>query len=876
MSNQNNSRTSRRQELEANKNSKKNKKGTTGKRIFKKIFLGAVILGSLMLIAGISLFAYYASSAPKLDEALLKDPLTSELLDTNGETFMKFGAEQRDYVPYNEIPELMKNAILATEDVRFYKHHGMDFWRLGGAVLANLKSGFGSQGASTLTQQVIKNSFFSNDKTLKRKAQEAYLAFQLERKYEKDEIFEMYANKILMSGNIYGLGTASKHFYGKELSELELPEVAMLAGLPQYPNGYNPVKHPESAEKRRNIVLKLMHQHKKITSAEMEAAKAVPVTTNLLPEDQRQANIKSDYPAYVDIVLDELEAANMMDVLSEGVKIQTALDPKAQQSVERALNTNELYETETMQAGMTVLNTKTGEIVAIGGGRNYSGRDLNFASDQKRQPGSVIKPILSYGPAIEYLDWSTAQKVVDEPYNYKGTNKAIRNVDGKYQGPQSIRLALSNSRNIPAVKTFEEVGPSQASDFAKGLGLPYNKVNSSNSLGGGEYNFSTIQMAGAYSAFGNSGIYTPPHAVKKIIFRDGKTERSLTPDSVNSMKDSTAYMITDILRDTISSGTGKLANISGLDVAGKTGTTNYPSEIIKKHDMKNNYVPDSWFTGYTSDYTISTWGGYKDYTTPITTVPKGRQVPQKLFKMVMTDISKDKKTAKFSKPGSVVEATIVKLSDPLILASSSTPDNEKKKELFVKGTEPTEVAEVIEDVVLDAPTSLQASYNDSNKSVDLSWEHKKPDTDEIEDDVEFTILASVDGSEKKKMTTTTDKKVNLTGVETGKTYTFFVYATFGDSQSESASTKLQIEDGVEEEQEEIEEPIQEEKPAVPGKDENKNDGNNNGANSNGDKKPGDGSNNNGNPNGKPNEKPTNKPIDKPIDKPTNDETDKKP
>ena len=186
----------------------------------------------------------------------------------------------------------------------------MDFWRLGGAVIANFRSGFGSQGASTLTQQVIKNSFLKDEKTLKRKAQEAWLAFQLERKYDKEEIFEMYFNKILMGGNVYGFGTASKETYGKSLDELELHEIALLAGTPQSPNGYNPYKNPERAEKRRNIVLGLMYQHKKITKAEMEAAKLIPVTSTLLSEDKRQVS-KTKYPAYVDLVLAELEDAGL-------------------------------------------------------------------------------------------------------------------------------------------------------------------------------------------------------------------------------------------------------------------------------------------------------------------------------------------------------------------------------------------------------------------------------------------------------------------------------------------------------------------------------------------------------------------------------------
>ena len=278
MSDQTKSRAARRQQMEAERKRGKNKKRKRMAALsLKKIFLGIVALGFAVLIGGAGLFAFYASSAPDLDESLLKDPLTSDFVDRNGNVFMKFGAEKREFVPYDEIPQEMKDAVLATEDVRFYKHHGMDFWRLGGAVLANFRSGFGSQGASTLTQQVIKNSFLSNEKTLKRKAQEAWLAFKLEQEYEKEEIFEMYFNKILMSGNIYGIGTAAKDFYGKELDELELHEMALLAGMPQSPNRYNPFKNPERAEKRRNTVLNLMYKHKKITKEQMEEAKAIPV-----------------------------------------------------------------------------------------------------------------------------------------------------------------------------------------------------------------------------------------------------------------------------------------------------------------------------------------------------------------------------------------------------------------------------------------------------------------------------------------------------------------------------------------------------------------------------------------------------------------------
>ncbi|WP_432359010.1 PBP1A family penicillin-binding protein [Sporosarcina sp. UB5] len=788
MSDQTKSRTARRRQMEAKKRNGNNK---NGRNLLKKIILGIIAIGIAILVGGASLFAYYASSAPDLDESLLKDPLTSNIADRNGNVFYKLGAEKREFVPYDQIPEEMENAVLATEDIRFYKHHGMDFWRLGGAVLANFQSGFGSQGASTLTQQVIKNSFLSHEKTLKRKAQEAWLAFKLENEYSKQQIFEMYFNKILMSGNIYGIGTAAKEFYGKDLDELELHEMALLAGMPQSPNGYNPFKNPERAEKRRNTVLNLMYKHGKITKEEMETAKAIPVTKTLIPEEQRQQNKDAKYLAYVDIVLDELEAAGMMDLLSEGVTIQTALDPAAQQSVEKAIN-SPIYESDEMQAGMTVLNTKTGEIVAIGGGRNFTGRNLNFASsDNRRQPGSVIKPILSYGPIIEYENWSTAHIVDDEPYKYKGTNISIRNVDGKYLGPISAREALYRSRNIPAVKVFEEVGTKRAREFAGKLGLKYGDMSSTLAIGGGEGEFSTIEMAGAYAPFGNGGIYTEPHAVKEIIYRDG-SKRNLAKDPVTVMKDSTAYMVTDILRDVITLGTGKTARVSGLDMAGKTGTTNYDAKTKSEKGMKNTDVPDSWFTGYTTEYTISVWGGYKDFKTPITTYDRGRYVPQILFRSVMTDLVAGKNTPRFKQPSSVEEAVIVKGSNPTILASNSTPDALKSTELFIRGTVPTEMdKEYITE--LEAPSDLSAQYDAETNSVSLNWSYDNPDAFLLPEPIQFNVSVSVDGSEPQSMKMTSEHAVTFSEVEIGRTYVFYVSAISGDIQSSPASTSLLIE-----------------------------------------------------------------------------------
>lgn len=796
MSDEIKSRTELRQAKESSR--KKNKKPKKSKGIFKKVFIGLIILGFAGLITGAGVFMFYASTAPELDEELLRDPISSDFLYANGDLMHTTGSEKREYVNYEDIPNLMEDAILATEDVRFYSHGGMDFYRLGGAVLANFRSGFGSQGASTITQQVIKNSFLKNEKTLKRKSQEAWLAFQLERAYEKEEIFEMYFNKILMSGNTYGFGTAANYFYGKELNELELHEVAMLAGLPQSPNGYNPYANPERAQKRRNIVLGLMHQHKKITKNEMETAQAIDVTSTLLPEEQRIANTSSKYPELVDVVMSELEEAGLGDIISEGVTIHTTFDASAQEAVREAVKWN-FYLNDEVEAALTVLDTKTGEIIAIGAGRNYT-TGLNFARQEKRQLGSTIKPLLSYGPAIEYLNWSTGQTVHDTEYHYNDVNKTpVRNVDNKFMGSMTAREALYRSRNVPAVKIFEEVGPTEANAFAAKLGIKLNDEYLPNALGGTKDEFSTIQLAGAYAAFGNNGVYTKPHAVKKIVFRDGKTEKNLKPKPTVAMKDSTAYMITDMLRDTMTKpgATGTAANISGLDIAGKTGTT--------------NEAKDSWFAGYSTNYTIAAWSGYQKRK-PMTQYPGERIIPQDLFKEVMTAISAGKDTPRFQKPASVEEATIVYLSEPLKRASASTPSHLKRTELFVKNSIPKETeVEKEEDIKLNAPTDLTAQFNESDQSVTLQWKHQKPDAELIEGDVEFTLYAQMDGGEQKEMTKTKDFTTTFTGTEPGKTYTFSVVATLADLTSDPATVSLQIE-GAEEPEEEPEEPEENEEP----------------------------------------------------------------
>ena len=799
------SREQRRKAIERQKrNEKKQNRKTPGASLIKRILLTVIIIGLAGFVFGIGLFTYYASSAPELDEELLRDPISPTFLAADGTTEIPYiTSEEREYVEYENIPKQMEEAILATEDNRFYSHSGVDIIRLGGAVLANITGGFGSQGASTITQQVIKNSFLTNDKTLKRKAQEAYLAYQLEREYEKEEIFEMYFNKILMSGNIYGFGTASEHFYGKPLEELKLHEMALLAGMPQSPNRYNPFNHPENAETRRNIVLSLMEQHGKISTEEKEQAQAASVTESLLPQEQRAAAPTGEYTAFMEMVENELQSMEGNYALDEGLTIYTTLEPAVQKSV-NATMASDLFFNEEVESAITVVDTKTGAIRAVGAARNYSG-DIrtNYATSRDRVIGSTIKPLIAYGPAIEHLNWSTGHTIVDEPYSYD-SGQEIRNIDGEFLGRMTIREALYRSRNIPAVKTLKEIGAANASDFVKKLGLDIGEVYESTALGAD--NVSTVDMAGAFAAFGNGGIYTKPHTITKIIFRDGTTEEIVKPESVPAMEDSTAYMVTDMLRDVvntnISGSTGKEAAISGLDLAGKTGTSNYTEEELTQYGLDPSSAPDIWFSGYTPEYSVSVWSGYPTRANGIDTGSQERLLAQRLFKSVMSQIS-GSESGSFEKPDSVVELVIEAGTSPLKLASDYTPGYLRRSELFVRGSEPTRVSEQFIQEEPDAPTGLRADVN--GRTATLSWNH--PDTGEVS----FEVAVEAGGN-RSVLTTTGNSSYSYSGLEAGGTYTFLVTAVNNGQRSDPASVIVEVsapEQPEEPEEEPVEEPAEE-------------------------------------------------------------------
>ncbi|WP_010173181.1 penicillin-binding transpeptidase domain-containing protein [Bacillus coahuilensis] len=346
-----------------------------------------------------------------------------------------------------------------------------------------------------------------------------------------------------------------------------------------------------------------------------------------------------------------------------------------------------------LQAGITVLDTTSGAVRAIGGGRNQEGeRLLNRATEIERQNGSAIKPLLDYAPAIEELKWSTYEQIVDEPYNYEGTDIPVNNYDGRFKGQMSIRYALQDSRNVPAVKTLETVGKGTAKEFVKKLGLDFGEDLPSAAAIGGVKGEDPMSMAGAYAAFGNGGIYNEPYTVVRVELADG-TSIDLRPEPVIAMKDYTAYMITDMLKDVINYGTGTSAAVSGVPLAGKSGTTNYSSDEKSNYGIPSGAAPDSWFVGYSTNYTASIWVGFDERKNYLTKDDQG--ISKQMFKYIMTYLSERTATSDFEKPGSVVESPVEIGSNPAALPSDFTPENQITYELFVKGTEPKKVYRAI-------------------------------------------------------------------------------------------------------------------------------------------------------------------------------------
>lgn len=659
--------------------------------IIGQILKWGSIVGVLLVLIGIGLFAYYANKAPSISQAQLQNAGSSTLYTNDGKLLLSLGDDKRTYIKSKDIPQQLKDALISIEDKRFYKEKfGIDPIRTAGAVVNNVRGG-NTSGGSSLTQQLIKLSVFSTnskDRTIKRKIQEAWLAAKISQQYSKDQILEFYVNKVYMNYSQYGIETAAEFYYGKSLKDLDLAQTALLAGMPNAPSVYNPYLYPKYAEKRRNLVLKAMLDNDKINTQQYKQAVNEKITTGLKHNHPTNSKLRKIDDPYIKEVISEVKADGF-DPYRDNLKITINIDQKAQNKLYELANNGAVpFTNNKMQAAATVVDPSNGHIIAILGGRKLPNVQLGYdrAVQTGRSTGSSIKPVLDYAPAIEYKNWSTAQILQDTPYTYKGTNVQLYDWDNRYEGAMTMRYALEQSRNVPAVRTLEDVGMSKASKFAKQMGVNVDlKQGLSVAIGA---NASTVQMAGAFGAFANNGVYNKPHFVSKIEAPDGLT-RNYDSEGTRVMKDSTAYMITDMLKGVITKGSGTRAKISDIYQAGKTGTVKYSDQELADHPTYKDTPKDSWFVGYTKQYSIGIWTGY-DKINEGTIDKTGEHSAQLLYKEMMQYLMKNKTSTDWNKPDDVIRQKVrigrnistelyVKGHAPSFEAYSSNQNTKQKK-----------------------------------------------------------------------------------------------------------------------------------------------------------------------------------------------------
>lgn len=692
----------------------------------RKLKLIPVIITTLIVIllaVGIGLSAWVLSLASDLPEITPQSftPRQASLIYDDGENHFAslHAGENRVSVPLADIPQHLQDAVVATEDIRFYNHFGVDIRRVFGAVKADLLSGSFSQGASTITMQLARNAILETQaKKWGRKVVESILAIKIEKEYSKAEILYYYLNEVHFGHGTYGVQAACTLYFDKPVQEITLSEAAMLAGILRSPAIYSPYNDLEAATNIRNVVLDNMVRYKPEYAQEAALVKEEPLVVS---EDNRQSEeLPYDHPWFTDYVISQAEdilgglGMDEMLIYTGGLSIYTTVDTKTQTRMEQLFadssNFPDSSTSDDVESAMAVMDPHTGEIKGLVGGRNYATRrGYNRATGLSRQPGSIIKPVVAYGPAIE-AGYSPATVQSDCPTTF-GTNYSPGNYDGTWRGVISMREAIKYSVNIPAVKTLQMIGTKTGLNFALKLGLPLSETDDNNlalALGGTTKGVSPLDMAGAYSAFDNGGIYIQPYCITKIIDNTGKVIYEAQPYREQVMSEQTAYLITDMLTSVTQSGTGTNARMN-RPVASKTGTTELPNKPEFKNKKGNK---DAWFAAYTPELVGVIWMGY-DKDVDSDGKPQymrqiyGGKYPALLWKAVMTTALENVEVKQFNRPSGIVSLSIDSKSG--LLPSELTPAEYIKPELFNNKHLPEEISDVWQMVEIDADNNTLAN-----------------------------------------------------------------------------------------------------------------------------------------------------------------------
>lgn len=715
------------------------------KKVINTILIIILAIGILGMLLSILFMIYIAlSSNPKFKAEKLDSNEPTVLYDIKGEEFAKLGSEMRDKVTYDQLPEVLVDAIVATEDSRYFQHNGFDAPRFLRASIGQVFGNSDAGGASTLSMQVVKNSLTSSVATgldgVIRKFQDIYLSiFKLEKNYTKEQIIEFYVNNHNLGGNVYGVAQAARVYFNKDIEDLNLAEASIIAGMFQAPNAYRPTNEEniEAVTKRRNTVLYLMERHGYITKEEKEAASSISIESLVNYNESADSSGHNEYQGYIDTVVAEVEnkLGKEYNPYTVSMQIYTNLDRNKQDGINRIMNGDGYnWVNDVIQSGVSVLDSETGKILAVGAGRNKTGvNTLNFATSKniRRQPGSTAKPLFDYGPLIEYNNASTFgyndgkdnyKMFLDEPYSYS-SGQEINNWDGKFMGNMTTRRALSLSRNIPALKAFQQVDNSKIIEFVQKLGIEpeieNGKIHEAHALGAFT-GVNSLDMAAAYSAFSNGGYYNEPYAVSKIILNATGDEYEHKSEKTKAMEDSTAYMITSILDDTSITGGGSMDRVSM-----KTGTTNFDAKTVDRLGMADDAIRDSWVVGYTTKTVIAMWYGYEQTTAESVAQGyyfhnlSGTIQRDKLFTAIANEVF-EKNKEEFKMPDSVVKVPLVSGSSTAKIAGTGYTGS-TVYEYFKKDHEPKGAQETSN---LATPSGLTAKYENGN--VHISWNAVNP------------------------------------------------------------------------------------------------------------------------------------------------------